>query len=208
MKFTAFVFFAGLSLIFSFPVLKLSTKLKKSTPDHSHFIISSVRKTETFTSLSKHSKASSMKPFTLAVSALLLSLSGQKVFAEETSPLEKITSKVFFDITINNQPAGRVVIGLFGETVPRTGKGCIRFNIDRYVRLYCITLAENFRSLCTGEKGVGLSGKPLSFKGSSFHRIIPNFMIQGGDFTSGDGRGMNVIKNLCIYIVIHVTCRW
>ncbi|KAI8055148.1 cyclophilin [Syncephalis plumigaleata] len=78
-------------------------------------------------------------------------------------------SKVFFDINIAGKPAGRLVFKLFNETVPKT--------------------AENFRALCTGEKGVGQSGRPLHFKGNRFHRIIPDFMAQGGDITLGDGRG-------------------
>ncbi|XP_057778750.1 peptidyl-prolyl cis-trans isomerase CYP19-3-like [Salvia miltiorrhiza] len=77
--------------------------------------------------------------------------------------------KVFFDILIGRAKAGRVVMELFADTTPKT--------------------AENFRALCTGEKGIGSSGKPLHFKGSAFHRIIPNFMCQGGDFTRGNGTG-------------------
>jgi len=77
--------------------------------------------------------------------------------------------QVFFDITIGGAPAGRITMELFADVVPKT--------------------AENFRALCTGEKGVGNSGKPLHYKGSSFHRVITDFMCQGGDFTRGNGTG-------------------
>ncbi|TEB16321.1 hypothetical protein C9890_0575, partial [Perkinsus sp. BL_2016] len=75
----------------------------------------------------------------------------------------------FFDMTIGGKKSGRIVFELFSDSVPRT--------------------AENFRALCTGEAGRGRFGKPLAFAGSPFHRVIPGFMAQGGDFTRGDGTG-------------------
>ena len=77
--------------------------------------------------------------------------------------------KVFFDVSIGGKSAGRIEFELRADVVPKT--------------------AENFRCLCTGEKGTGKSGKPLHYKGSIFHRVIPEFMLQGGDFTHSSGIG-------------------
>lgn len=86
------------------------------------------------------------------------------------TPEPEITDKVFFEIEVDGNSAGRIVLGLFGKVAPKT--------------------VQNFKSLCACDKGRGkLSGKDLCYKNTPIHRIIPNFLIQGGDFTHHNGVG-------------------
>ena len=86
-------------------------------------------------------------------------------------PDTSVTTRTFMELSVDGEPAGRIEFGLFGNQVPKT--------------------VENFRALCTSEKGTegSVSGKVLGYEGSPLHRIIPDFMLQGGDFTNGDGTG-------------------
>jgi len=81
-----------------------------------------------------------------------------------------VNTRVFFDIEVGGLPMGRITFELFSDICPIT--------------------CENFRALCTGEKGLGkTTGKPLHYKGIIFHRVVKDFMIQGGDFSVGNGTG-------------------
>ncbi|CAN6990833.1 unnamed protein product [Brassica rapa subsp. trilocularis] len=79
--------------------------------------------------------------------------------------LKMANPRVFFDMTVGGKAAGRIVMELFADTTPRT--------------------AENFRALCTGEKGIGKFGKPLHYKGTIFHKVFPNYTLCGGDIIGG-----------------------
>ncbi|PKX90888.1 putative peptidyl-prolyl cis-trans isomerase [Aspergillus novofumigatus IBT 16806] len=85
-----------------------------------------------------------------------------------TGPATDTNPIVFFDITLGGEPLGRIKMELFADVTPRT--------------------AENFRRFCTGESK-NSQGKPQGYKNSKFHRVIKDFMIQGGDFVNGDGTG-------------------
>ncbi|XP_010941301.1 peptidyl-prolyl cis-trans isomerase CYP21-1 isoform X1 [Elaeis guineensis] len=110
----------------------------------------------------------------LAIVFLAFSISHRPV--QQDIRVEKepeITHRVYFEVDIDGQRTGRIVVGLYGKVVPKT--------------------VENFRALCTGEKGKGASGKNLHYKGTPFHRIISGFVIQGGDIIHGDGKGSESI---------------
>jgi len=99
--------------------------------------------------------------------------------------------RCFFDITLGGLSVGRIVFELFSDVAPKT--------------------VENFRSLCTGEKGIGLvTGKRLHYKGVIFHRVVKDFMVQAGDFSAGNGTGGESIyggtfegKSVCVYVHTH-----
>lgn len=106
-----------------------------------------------------------LKSATATAASLLLL--GPAARANAAGDDETVTAQAFFDIAIDGSPAGRIVIGLFGNAVPMT--------------------AGNFLAIAKGTKLA--DGRTLNYAGSPFHRVIPGFMNQGGDITRGDGRG-------------------
>lgn len=104
---------------------------------------------------------------------IIFAFSASKLADEKTEEEPEITHRVFLDIDIDKQRLGRIVIGLYGQVVPKT--------------------VENFRALCTGEKGESASGVKLHYKGTPFHRIVSGFVIQGGDIVHCDGKASESI---------------
>ncbi|XP_065627832.1 peptidyl-prolyl cis-trans isomerase CYP21-1 isoform X2 [Quercus suber] len=92
---------------------------------------------------------------------LIFAFSNSKKSEEKAEEVPEITHRVYFDIDIEEQRQGRIVIGLYGQVVAKT----------------------------VGEKGEGAHGIKLHYKGTPFHRIVSGFVIQGGDIVHGDGRG-------------------
>ncbi|KAI9508106.1 cyclophilin-like domain-containing protein [Russula earlei] len=112
---------------------------------------------------SQHCLSDSVKAGGAYIDLLLaIKLSTPPSFDPGLSKCQATMSHVFFDITIGGQPVGRLIFKLRDDVVPNT--------------------ARNFRELATGQNGFG-------YKGSTFHRVIPQFMVQGGDFTKGNGTG-------------------
>nr|KYP44071.1 Peptidyl-prolyl cis-trans isomerase CYP19-4 [Cajanus cajan] len=100
---------------------------------------------------------------------LIFAISGSKWLEEKEEENPEITHRVFLEVDIDGQRLGRIVIGLYGQVVPKT--------------------VENFRALCTGTWSLHIFGVKLHYKGIPFHRIISGFVIQGGDIVHHDGRG-------------------
>lgn len=110
-----------------------------------------------------------MKGLAILAVVATLALFATQAFSQDTKG-PKATDVVTFSLTIGDEPAGEVKIAVFGKTVPKT--------------------AENFKQLCIAHLSQDAAdGKLVGYKGSSFHRVIKDFMIQGGDFTRGDGTG-------------------
>lgn len=100
---------------------------------------------------------------------------------KNNGPNQGSRSRVYLDIQIGNALAGRIEIELRGDVVPKTAGKAEKIEVCVCIKLNCKKI-ENFRALCTGEVGYG-------YKNSVFHRIIPQFMCQGGDITKGNGTG-------------------
>ncbi|KAJ8424857.1 hypothetical protein Cgig2_003144 [Carnegiea gigantea] len=116
--------------------------------------------------------------FLLAAILLFFAFSLNLQFLQRVEEEPEITHRVFLDVDMDNQRLGRIVIGLFGKVVPKTAGLCA-----------LLFSYHNILFVETGEKGKGINGKPLHYKNTPVHRIIPGFMIQGGDIVHGDGKG-------------------